>query len=90
MKMTKRQKYFMYWLLVLIAFPVFAEYQIKRFSINSSSSSLEQPSIQSSRFELKGNAGQSDASEHLTADNYRLNGGFWHENTDLIFKDNLE
>lgn len=75
---------------VFLSTSVFADYQIKRYSVNSASGPTLQTAIQSSRFEIKGNAGQVDASGFMHGEEYRLNGGFWHENRDLIFKDNLD
>ncbi|WP_395375391.1 hypothetical protein [Marinicella sp. W31] len=41
-------------------------------------------------FSLKGSIGQPDAGEVLSGDIYRLNGGFWKADSDIIFRDGFE
>jgi len=63
----------------------FAQYEIKRDSINSGSQTNSAGSYQ-----ISGSVGQVDASNQLTAGNYTLIGGFWHGSSDLIFKNGFE
>ena len=41
-------------------------------------------------FSLKGSIGQPDAGEVMSGDVYRLNGGFWKADSDIIFSDDFE
>lgn len=63
----------------------FAQYEIKKYSINSGGST-----ISSGQYEMTSSIGQTDASNAQTGGNYSLNSGFWHENNDLIFKNGFE
>lgn len=64
---------------------VHAQYEIKKHSINNGGGTLS-----GSNYELSGSVGQTDASTSQTNGQYALNGGYWQQNNDLIFKDNLE
>lgn len=72
-------------LLLLLTSQSFAQYQVKSSTINSGGSVSSNGS-----FELTASIGQTDASQSLSGDSYELNGGFWHENNDLIFRNNLD
>ncbi len=63
----------------------FAQYEMRSYSINSGGSKMTGGS-----YELNASIGQTDASDKLSAGNYSVNGGFWHENNDLIFKNGFE
>jgi len=63
----------------------FAQYEIKKYTINSGGSTST-----GGTYQVSGSIGQVDASSKLTSANYSLNGGFWHENNDLIFKNGFE
>lgn len=64
----------------------FAAYTMKSYTINNGASKI----MKGGSYELQASVGQVDGSHIQAAGNYQLNGGFWHENTDLIFKNNLE
>lgn len=72
-------------LLGLVFSQSFAQYEIKRYSINSGGQTSTEGAYQ-----VSGSIGQVDASNILIGGNYTLNGGFWHENNDLIFKNGFE
>jgi hypothetical protein len=76
-------------LLLLILMMVFgqsiAQYEIKKYSINSGGDKLNQ-----GQYELNSSIGQTDANGTLVGGNYSLNAGFRQENTDLIYKNGLE
>ena len=75
-------------LLLLTSFGIsqaLAQYSLKKFTINSGGGT-----ITSSRFEIKASIGQVDAGNKASGNNYSLQSGFWHKNTDLIFKNNFE
>lgn len=63
----------------------FAQYEMRKYSINSGGQTSTGGSYQ-----VSGSIGQADASMELTGGNYSLNGGFWHESNDLIFKNGFE
>jgi uncharacterized membrane protein len=63
----------------------FAQYEIKKYTINSGGSKMSGGS-----YEMNSSIGQADAGGQLSGGNYSLNGGFWHENNDLIFKSGFE
>ena len=63
----------------------FAQYEMRKYSINSGGSKMTEGS-----YEMNASIGQTDASGKLSAGNYSLDGGFWHENNDLIFKNGFE
>lgn len=71
---------------VFLPATTFAGFQMKRFSLNISSQVSS-----SHRFDISAVAGQPDDSGILAGGGYQINGaGFWHENTDLIFKSDLD
>ncbi|MCB1595981.1 MAG: hypothetical protein R3F25_04055 [Gammaproteobacteria bacterium] len=71
---------------LLVPISVLADYQIRKFSVNSASGSSY-----STRFDVSGSVAQVDDSSILTGGNFQINGaGFWHQNNDLIFKNDLE
>ncbi len=82
---TVNKKIFFALLLLSILGQSFAQYEIRKHSINSGGSQLTGGS-----YEMRSSIGQADAGEQLSNGNYSLNGGFWHENRDLIFKNGLE
>jgi len=63
----------------------FAQYEITKYTINSGGDKMT-----GGNYELNASIGQVDASSTLSSSNYSLNGGFWHENTDLIYKNGFE
>lgn len=63
----------------------FAQYEIRKHSINSGGSKMTGGS-----YEMRSSIGQADASGKLSNGDFSLNGGFWHENRDLIFKNGLD
>lgn len=64
----------------------FAGYEITKYSINSGGST----NMSGDGFEMKASIGQVDSGQTSSNQDYSLNGGFWHENTDLIFKNNFK
>jgi len=64
----------------------FAEYTMKSHTINNGASKIMKAGI----YEMQSSVGQVDGSQIQTAGDYHLNGGFWHENTDLIKKNSFE
>ena len=63
----------------------FAGYEINKYSINSGGSKMTGGS-----YEMSSSIAQVDASATMAQGNYSLNGGYWHQNTDLIFKNGVE
>ena len=63
----------------------YAQYAINKHSINNGGGKITGGS-----YELNGNIGQTDASSSMSNGGYSLNGGFWHKNKDLIFKNGFE
>lgn len=73
-------------LILSIAFSQsFAQYQIKKYSINSGGDKLS-----NGRYELTSSIGQVDASTPISQDDYIINSGFLHENNNLIIKNRFE
>jgi len=64
----------------------FADYTMKSHTINNGASKI----MKGGQYEMQSSLGQADGSQIQTAGNYQLNGGFWHENTDLIKKNSFE
>jgi len=64
----------------------YAQYTMKSHTINNGASKI----MKAGGYEMQASLGQVDGSQIQTADEYQLNGGLWHENKDLIFKNNLE
>jgi hypothetical protein len=69
----------------LVFSQAFAQYEIKRYTINNGGSKLT-----GGNYEMNSSIGQDDASGSISSNNYSLNGGFWHKNNDLIFKNGFE
>lgn len=63
----------------------YAQFILKKSTINSGGGKLTGGS-----FELQGSIAQVDASDALEQGDFSLNGGFWHQNTDFIFKNDFE
>ena len=84
-KKSKRAKTLLLALGLLAFSQSFAIYTMKKHSINSGGATMSGGS-----YELKSSIGQVDASKTLTNGSFKLNGGFWHENNDLIFKNGFE
>ena len=67
----------------------YAQYEIKRHSINSGGSKMTGGS-----YVMNASIAQADASKPQTGGAYFLNGGFWHESKEpleeLIFKNGFE
>ena len=72
-------------MLSLVYSQSFAQYEIKKHTINNGGSRMTGGS-----YELNASIGQADASSTLSNGAYSLNSGFWHENNDLIFKNGFE
>ena len=63
----------------------FAQYEITKKTINIGSTNNS-----GGAYVLTSSMGQTDASDLLNGGQYQLNGGFWHQNNDLIFKNGIE
>jgi len=84
-KAFKHKKRFVLLLIVMAIRQSLAQYEIKKYSINSGGSKMKQ-----GQYELNSSIGQTDANKTLEAGDYSLNAGFRQENNDLIFKNGLE
>ncbi|WP_395373532.1 hypothetical protein [Marinicella sp. W31] len=62
-----------------------AQYEIKKHTINNGGGTLTGGS-----YELNSSVGQVDANMSQSNGQYTINGGFWQENNDLIFKNSFE
>ncbi len=67
----------------------YAQLAIKKYTINNGATTMSGDGV-----ELIGSIGQVDAAPPINeghgSGTYSLSSGFWQQNTDLIFKDNLE
>lgn len=77
-------------LLGLIISPSFAQYEIKKYTINNGGSKMSGGS-----YTLTSSIGQHDASGVLSQNNYTLNGGFWQQKDttplpELVFSNGFE
>lgn len=59
----------------------YAQLELSKHTINNGGNVMTGGS-----FELKSSIGQVDASKPASGGDYQLNGGFWQQNNDLIFK----
>jgi len=62
-----------------------AQYEMRKYSINSGGNKLS-----GGDYEMISSIGQTDSGKILTGGDFMLNGGLWHENNDLIFKNGVE
>ena len=65
---------------------VFAQYSISKYTINSGGAF----EMSGGTYEMSASIGQVDASNQMSSGSYSVNGGFWNENTDLIYKNGFE
>jgi len=73
-------------LLVTTAFSqAYGQLELRKHTINNGNTVASED-----RLELMGSIGQVVSGPTSTGGNFSLSGGFWQQNTDLIFKDNLE
>lgn len=63
----------------------YAQLELKKHTINSGGTTMA-----GGGFELKSSIGQVDVSKPSSGGNYKLNGGFWQQNSDLIFKNKFQ
>ncbi len=63
----------------------FAQYSIRKHTVNNGGGK-----VTGGNYELNASIGQTDASSTMSNGAYSLNGGFWHKNNDLIFKNGFE
>ena len=88
-KFQKKQKVILFILLSLNIGQSFAQYQLKKHSLNNGGGK-----VSGENYQMNFSIGQIDASTITTGGDYTLNGGFWHkENTpisDLIFNNGFE
>lgn len=86
MKTKKQLKYNLSLLVLCLVFSQsFAQFEIKKHTINSGGAKMT-----GGHYELRSSMGQVDASPKMSQGNYSLTGGFWQQNTDLIFKNGFE
>ena len=86
LKIQTSGKKLAYFLLTLTVFSqAYAQLEMKKHTINSGGATMS-----GGGFELKASIGQVDSDDPSSGGNYSLSSGFWQQNTDLIFKDNLE
>ena len=83
--MKKQQKSLMALSLLLLCANSFADYTIKKYSINNGGSRMS-----GGNYEMNASIAQVDASTTQSNGNYVLTAGFWQQNTDLIFKNGFE
>lgn len=82
----KTSKNFVYAIAIsLVVNQAYAQYEINKHSVNSGGGK-----ISGGGYELNNSIGQGDASTRMSNGTYSLVGGFWHENNNLIFKNNFE
>ncbi len=77
-------------ILALLASQSFAQYEIKKYTINSGGGKMA-----GGNYEMNSSIGQVDASNTQAGGNYSLNGGFWHKTnnaplTEIIFTNGFE
>ena len=83
--LKSKGKFLLVLLLGMVFSQAFAQYSISKYTINSGGSAMSGGS-----YEMNASIGQVDASNQMSNGNLSINGGFWHENTDLIFKNGFE
>ncbi len=86
----KRIKIIFSLLLVILTSQVFAQYEIKKYTINSGGGKMT-----GGIYEINASIGQVDASGTQTGGTYSLNGGFWQKQeimpqSELIFTNGFE
>ncbi len=86
----KKNKAIIVMLMCVITTHVFAQYAIKKYTINNGGGKMS-----GGQYQIQGSIGQVDASNTLSQNNYSLNGGFWHKTNTAplpedLFKDGFE
>ena len=84
--LKSKGKFFIVMILGLAFSQVFAQYSISKYSINNGGAT----EMIGGRYEMNASIGQVDASDQMSNANYSVNGGFWNENTDLIYKNGFK
>lgn len=80
-----RKKVFLLFVLGMVFNQSFAQYEIRKYTINNGGSKM-----MGGAYKVTSSIGQVDASTAQVTGNYNLNGGFWHGNDNLIFKNGFE
>ena len=83
--LKSKRKFFIILILGLAFSQVFAQYSISKHTINSGGNQMS-----GGPYEMNASIGQVDASNLMSNGNFSVNGGFWHQNTDLILKNGFE
>lgn len=83
--LQSKNKFFIVLIFGMLCSQVFAQYSLSKYTINSGGKEMSGGSYQ-----MNASIGQVDASNKMSGGNFSINGGFWHENTDLIFKNGFE
>jgi len=83
--MTTIKRGVLVFLFGMIFSQTFAQYEITKQTINIGSTNNS-----GGAYTITSSMGQTDASSLLNGGQYQLNGGFWHQNNDLIFKNGIE
>lgn len=84
-RVLQRNKVLSLLVLGLVFSQSFAQYEMKKHTINSGGQTST-----GGNYQVSGSIGQVDASNELAGGNFSLNGGFWHPENDLIFKNGFE
>lgn len=88
-KFQKKHKIILFILLSLYLGQSFAQYQLKKNTLNNGGGK-----ISGGNYQMNFSIGQVDASNTLSGGDYTLNGGFWHKEnsstSDLIFRNGFE
>ncbi|MFK8013592.1 MAG: hypothetical protein AB8B80_16255 [Marinicellaceae bacterium] len=72
-------------MLVMAVSQSYAQYEIRKYSINSGSSTISE-----GQYEMTSSIAQVDASNELSSGDYTIRAGVWQQNTDLIKRNGFE
>lgn len=72
-------------LLLIITNHVSAQFEIRKYSVNSGGGTMS-----GNGYQIQASIAQVDVNKNQANGNYSLNSGFWLENNDLIFKNSVE
>ena len=84
-KAFKHKKPILLLILGMVFSQSFAQYEIRKHSINSGGSTISE-----GQYELTSSIAQTDANNTIAGGDYSLNAGLWQENNDLIKKNGFE
>jgi hypothetical protein len=72
-------------MLLMVFSQSFAQHEIKKYSINSGAT----VPMKGGHYEMQSSIGQVDANDTSVGGDFSLSPGYWHENRDLIFKNDF-